>query len=452
LFDYILPSGPTFSSSLYPVYNDFLSPISLQAADRRARHRFALTLVLGFLLWLLLGLFIGVVGGEGAWWGDQPYRARWPGALEPIPLADGNVTRCADFLRTLPTSVIVVPPDSNKGHFIIPGRGRDSNDNDYMQRDSLGRGLFDDDDGDDGHTHTIYKSKVFFHIPIDGENGFFTLARGHYSSGPITYVLEEPKAPKDSPSDEDEVLHYGDTKGKSSQVEVEVVARWNDKELLKSSKVCTLSKHTNVTGGHHYTEYGIGIYTPSHDYPSQHRHLSFETVVRFPPSGLAKLRSLALEGPNFAPVDINLHPLTFDRADFNTSNGSIRAQSDFYAALANIRTSNGAIEGQFSIEDKLDLQSTNGRIDVNVNLIKKATSEEEKQDGQAMSKIQVNAHTNNGNVYINYLKHPQGVVLSSSARSTNGDAGVTHQPAFEGTFSVSNTKPYRCDARLVEDD
>lgn len=430
--------GPTFSRALYPVYNNPFSVSALKEADKRARRRFALTLILGFLLWLLLGLFVGILGGEGAWWGDRPYDSRWPGALEPIPEADGDVMHCADFLKTLPTSVIVLPP-SDKGHFVIPGSQQPHSSpasslspsawwSDEQETTTLSSG---DWGGDDGRQHTIYKSKVYFHLPITSEDGFFTLARGRYSAGPIKYILEEPQASKDSPSDAG-----GSSSSSTSsshiaslpKIEIEVVARWNDKELLKSSKVCTLSKHTNST--HRTSEYGVGIYTPSRDFPGAYRHLSFETIIRIPPSGLDSLKFLSLEGPMFAPVEINLSPVTFGTAHFNTSNGSIRAHSPLIASDIDMKTSNGAIEGNFSISNKLLLQSSNGRIDAHVDLVK---SDEAKD----MPHIDVKAHSTNGNVYVNYVRHPQDVVLSSSAKTTNGDAVVTHQPAFEGDFRVS---------------
>ncbi|KAK9900203.1 hypothetical protein P389DRAFT_165404 [Cystobasidium minutum MCA 4210] len=441
---YSQPTGPTFTRAVYPIYNNPFTPGALAAADKRARRRFALTLILGFLLWLILGLFIGVVGGEGAWWGDRPYDSRWPGALEPIPDSDGDVSHCADFLKNLPTSVIVVPP-ADKGHFIIPPHAPSASSLSSQQSgyvsdyDEVVSGAGGDwGGGDDGHQRTIYKSRVFFHLPITSADGLFTLARGQYSSGPIKFVLEEPHASKDSPSDKDEAAEdhvaSSSSSGSSSSIEVEVTARWNDKELLKSSKVCALTKHANST--HHHTERGIGIYTPSHEVPGAYRHLSFETVVRIPPKGLESLKSLALFGPMFAPVDIDLAPVTFSHASFNTSNGSIHVLSALSASIIEMKTSNGAIDGNFSVSDKLLLTSSNGRIDAHVALAK---GREAGEDTATSSDIEVKAHTTNGNAYVRYTKHPQDVVLASSVKTTNGDAAVTHQPAFEGRFSLSTS-------------
>lgn len=418
------PAGPSYSRAIFPVFNNPFSPAAIAAADKRARQRFALTLVLGFLLWLVLGLFVGVVGGEGAAiWGDHPYDSRWPGALEPIPEADGHVLHCADFLKTLPTAVIVLPP-TNKGQFVLPGQQHAISSHEQPnERTTLNSG---DWGGDDGRQHTIYKSKVYFHVPISSEDGFFTLARGRYSAGPIRYVLEEPQSPRDSPTDDEESSTSSNTVAQP-KIEIEVVAKWNDKELLKSSKVCALSKHSNST--HRPTEYGVGIYTPSHDFPGAYRHLSFETVIRIPPSGLRSLRSLELEGSMFSPVEINLSPVTFGKAHFNISNGVVRAQSKLIASSIDMHTSNGAIEGQFSVSERLLLQSSNGRIDAHVGLVKA-------DEATDTSHIVVKAHSTNGNVYVDYTDHPQGVVLASSAKTTNGDAVVTHQPTFEGSFSV----------------
>lgn len=358
--------------------------------------------------------------------------------MEPIPESDGDILHCADFLKTLPTAVIVVPP-ADKGHFVIPPHASSESEQQQQQllldTETLSSGGADWGGGDDERSRTIYKSRVFFHLPITSDEGLFTIARGQYSSGPIKYVLEERQASKDSPSDDGAQRIIEDPSKSSSSsssspqvIEVEVTARWNDKDLLKSSKVCALAKNSNST--RHHTERGIGIYTPSHEVRGAYRHLSFETIIRIPPKGLVALKTLSLQGPMFAPVDIDLPSVSFGHASFNTSNGSIYARSMLKSSTIEMKTSNGAIEGNFSVSDKLLLTSSNGRIDAHVDLVK-----EDSEDAQ--SDIEIEAHTTNGNAHVNYKKHPQGVVLASSVKTTNGDAIVTHQPAFEGTFSVS---------------
>jgi len=288
--------------------------------------------------------------------------------------------------------------------------------------------------GGGGSPYTVYKSKSYFHFDVDEQDGFFLVGRGRFSVGPVKFVLEEPKS-------KDLAVHRQGL-AKVPVIEVEVTARWNDKDLLKTTKVCSLTRRRNGTSDdlvgddreayyHSGKDYGVGIYSPQPDYPDQYRHLSFETIVRFPPSALPRLKNLFLRGPSFTPLDVALSPMQFEHVHFKTENGAVSVPPSYSLAANNltVHTSNGRVEGTFNVSKALHLESSNGAVEARVNLIKP-------QDAQTHH-ISAVGMTSNGNVKLEYLEHPYGVVLESSAQTSNGNAYVDHQPAYEGSFVVS---------------
>ena len=374
-------------------------------------------MILGFLVWAVCGTIIGLLGGEGAGWRDKPYHSDWPGALPKIPDEDGNRTACTDFLKALPTSAFIGLPHNGDERWIprphLP----------FIPSVSIKRQAetLEAERDQSGPPYSFYKSKSFFHFEVTSEDGFYIVGRGRYSIGPVQFVLEEPQG--DS--------HLSQS-GKPV-IEVEVAARWNDKELLKTSKVCSLVRNGTDSSGKG-RDYGLGIYTPQPEYPEQYRYLSFEIIVRFPPSSLASLRFLGLAGPSFSPVDLALSPINFDVVDIRTENGALVVTPPYSLSsrYATLQTSNSRIEGIYNTTDTLRLQSTNGPIRAKVNLIKVLKSE-------MLEMRAVLAETTNGGVQLQYGQHPYNVVLNSTTRTTNGDADVRHGSAFEGDFHVRYT-------------
>lgn len=419
-------AGPTFSQAMYRI--DPFTVEALNSADRRARHRFVSALLLGFLVWLSCGLVLGLVGGEGAGWWDHrdKHQVQWPGEVPRAPREDGKVGQCADFLKGLPTSAIAMPLVGKD-----PQRWT-SVDVDPVTTEVLLTEIEEIDSGDgdveisnanEGHPpNTFYRSKSYFSIELSELDGFYLLARGRFSVGPVTLLVEEPK----------HVSSASPSSGKPT-VEVEVDARWNDKELLKSCKVCSISRNSTIPG-HRGREYGVGIYSPEPQYSDPYHHVSFETIVRFPPSGLHALASLNVTGPSFSPVEMSLPGLSFDHIDVNTQNGPVlvRAGSALASRSARVHTSNGRIEGTYNVSDQLSLLSTNGPIRTLINLA--AREDERDRDDGTRS---VHVKTTNGGISLTYMPHPSGLVLQSRAETTNGDADVRHSTLFEGDFSVS---------------
>ena len=381
--------GPTFSSSLYPIYNDPFSLDNLRRADKRARRRAMFTVVLGFMMWTILGLLVTIIGGEGAGLlGDSRpswSRNRWPGPLPRQPTQDGNITSsgCADLLKTLPSSV-------------IRATGKEETKD----------------------LHTLYKTKSYFHFEVDESDGVFLLGRGRYSNGPVHVIVEEPKSHK-----------AGELASDKPIVEIEVMAIWNDKDLLKTVKVCPLSREAN-RGALTWPEYGVGIYTPAPEYTEPGKRLSFETIIRLPPSS-SKLQSLTVHGQNFYPLSVAASPISFARVDLSSVNGVVTIPEGYQLAgdVLYAYASNGKIDGTFNVSSDLRLESQNGPIKADINLLAKKGYQ---------NPISVTATTSNGYVDLNYLQHPQNVVLLSTAKTSNGDAKVRHLPAFEGDFSVSS--------------
>jgi DUF4097 and DUF4098 domain-containing protein YvlB len=128
-----------------------------------------------------------------------------------------------------------------------------------------------------------------------------------------------------------------------------------------------------------------------------------------------------------------LSPITFDSVDIKTHNGPLVVPPSFSLASKDtrLRTSNGRIEGVYNTTNQLLLESTNGPIHANVNLIQ--------LDATAIEKRNVVARTTNGGIQLAYMQHPYGVVLDSLATTTNGDADIKHGLAFEGKFEVGHT-------------
>lgn len=396
-------AGPTYSATLFPVFNDPMSLDNLRRADRRARRRAVLTVVLGFMMWTLLGLLVTIIGGEGAGlFGDSDGRPswsrrgnRWPGALPRQPIQDGNITSagCADYLRTLPSSGT--------------------------------KDVSADPEAQDQHSGTVYRTKAFFQFELDqdGKDGVVLLGRGRFANGPVHVVVEEPKSHKVAL----------DTAASGKPIaEIEVMAIWNDKDLLKTVKVCPLARAAGVKDNDNWTERGVGIYTPNPSYTEPGKRLSFETIIRLPPSGLSQqqLRSLTVHGQNFYPLSVAASPLRFGRVDLKSVNGVVSVPESCQLAAQTVYAyaSNGRIEGTFNVSSSLRLESENGQIRASVNLVSVAKGGAQEAD--------VSATTSNGYIDLRYLQHPTGVVLRSSARTSNGDAKVHHQPAFEGNFSV----------------
>jgi len=337
---------------------------------------------------------------------------------------------------SLPTSAIIIPP-TQVGPITYPRLCADQLGTANIAANHEGMDVLGGSSDSSPHT-TLYKSKSYFHFDVSEQDGFYLLGRGRFSVGPVKYLLEEPKSKS-----------FNATPGSKPVIEVEVAAVWNDKELLKSTKVCSLTRKRgqdstiNDNAGPLSKaagmDYGVGIYSPRPDYPDQYRQLSFETVVRFPPSALAHFDNLGLEGPSFAPVDVALSPISFDSVHFDTANGAVTVPHRYSLAAEkmDIATSNGHVAGTFNVSRQLHLQSQNGRIEAKVNLIE--LNEHRSQSSLAVQPIDVSAVTSNGGVTLHYLEHPYGVVLSSEARTSNGNAEVSHQPAFEGSFELETS-------------
>lgn len=390
-------TGPTYNPGLFPAYNDPFSPEAIIAADRRARRRFVTALGLGFLTYVLCGVIIGLAGGQG-WWDNDSINGSWPGKLVRSPSMDGNTTECVNFLKSLPSSSIELP---------------------RRRLDTQAQPKANAAEHRPDKTNVYYKSKTYLHLPLTTTDGLFILGYGRYAVGPVKFVVEEPQ--------DSHRLAWDRSK---PSVEVEVVAVWNDKELLSSTKVCAMQRAGTLPRDTPYIERGVGIYTPQPAYPDQHRQVSFETVVRFPPSALHELQSLAVRGAGLSPVEIAIPHTQFDRIDLNTSLGPVTVPSShlLMARELKVRTENGQIDGTFNVSELLDLTTSNGAIRARVNLQKPGRSDFED--------VHVAAQTSNGYIVMEYPSHPYGVVLNSSLRSSNGDVSARMGSAFEGGFAM----------------
>lgn len=387
-----------------------------------------MSLVLGIFLWAALGTLVGFIGGDGAsWWGgdgsdkggDWHGRGSWPGNLKRLPEQDGNVTECADFLKSLPTGAIVIPSPADTidmGRRIPEGERWNQNHWPRWLRNRMANLPFtgtsvDAQDVPGSDTSTFYKSKTYFHVPVTAKDGLFLLGSGRFSVGPVTVVVTEPA--------------HSSGKDGVARVEYEVIARWNDKDLLKSAKVCSLERSSKQGDG---MTRGVGIYTPAPEFSDPYRHLSFETIIRIPP-GLVSISDLTIDGPIFSPLSLDVPSVQFSTVNLTTQDSTVRSDKPLRAESIAIRNTNGDISGLFNVSETLSLVTSNGGIEASVHLL----------DSSSHSDANVAVQTTNGNAALTYLSQPESRTLQSSCISNNGRVSVLHRPTFSGTFSLSTT-------------
>ena len=380
--------GTAFQPNRWPVYNDPFSPTALAHADSRARRRFVKALIFGFLVWLALGLILGLSIFED--WNPEPGwkrgrfhpRPGWSGNRPDPPPGDGKVTSCGAFTSA---------PD------VILGT-EDWNDDDELE-----------------------KRAAIFHLSVPEAGGFFLNARGALSTGSVKFEVSEPLHRNSS-------LNNGD--GEDS-IEVQVEARYDDDDLVELANVCVLERKTS-TGS---PAVGVGIYTPPSDaiYSSAISHLTFRITVRIPPS-LTSLNSFDVHGP-MLDISGSLPSPHIRLLNLKTLDSQINLDQLFVTS-AKLSTSNGNIQGFFNVSNSLDASSQNGKISLQVAL---HPFDAEDSEDFASNATSVQATTTNGAIEIEYLDVPFDHTLHSSLRSTNGRAQANLPETFEGKVEIETT-------------
>ncbi|KAF8195295.1 hypothetical protein K438DRAFT_1674007 [Mycena galopus ATCC 62051] len=300
-----------------------------------------------------------------------------------------------------------------------------------------------------------YSADASFELPVSADT-LFLISRnaGHrraFSTGRVNYLQSE------------EV---------SDSVKVDITAYFWHEEYLEHSKVCLLKHGEDQTG--------VGIFTKWHG--ERHRHsnrekLRFEVTVTFPrtddESDLSINRFLTdleifsqtfadLSHVAFGKLDlktavaaIHAESLSAGNASIRTSVGAIKIQS-LIAPEASISTSMGPIEGMYN-GSKLILTTSNGAINVDVNLSNDADDAAELKMHTSNGHIQGNvnlvsakedsseaafviaARTSHGRVGVDVLSAPLNSNITLQATTAIGAAAVSLPATYEGSFRASTS-------------
>ncbi|GJE91648.1 hypothetical protein PsYK624_077980 [Phanerochaete sordida] len=215
--------------------------------------------------------------------------------------------------------------------------------------------------------------------------------------------------------------------------------------------------------------HGLAVKTPMRC--GQDERMFFDIRVHLPrgsaqqPQRVANLES---DLGNFAHVLGDLADgVQFGRIALTGANEPIQAKS-LSADVAQIRTSNAAVEGHYITNNKLSLNTDNGGIDAAITLtnaggrattldlgasngeVSAALTLLSTQQGGSGGSFAVDAQTSNGGVHLRVPEAPLDAALRLHAASAIGDVTAALPPAFEGAFALAQSFPapeVRWDAR-----
>lgn len=210
------------------------------------------------------------------------------------------------------------------------------------------------------------RSTASFSLPVKEGDSVFIHGHGSFAKGRISLDVSS-----------------------SDQVEVDVIASYNDEALIHLMNVCHVTKHEpSVNQRDTANQVGLVIYvslteraypvilppcpylclyiqTPSPEVgPYPDSDLEFRVNVRLPRS-LKSLYTMQIRGDMFVIKAEDLSSISIARLDFETTLGSI-SLSKILSHAARIRTQNGRIDGFFSISKTLSLATKNGAINAQV--------------------------------------------------------------------------------------
>ncbi|KAG1723123.1 uncharacterized protein EDB91DRAFT_1255762 [Suillus paluster] len=236
-----------------------------------------------------------------------------------------------------------------------------------------------------------YSAEAFLELPVDSDAIYF-FTRGSQQSGHVDIVQST------KPTD---------------KVGVRVRVGYHARKALDHVNVCRLERQAD--------ENGIGILTPAFSYfPGNGQQLRFE--------------AFETETSNYSQDVADVwDTISFDRISLRTSNGPVNAKS-ITTEDGFIRSSNGAIKGHFNSGSSLKLETSNGpiqaKIDANVDLITRSGNG---------GIFDVQTHTSNGHVSLEYTDMPVNALLTSDTGSSNAAISLKLHSNFEGSFDVNTS-------------
>jgi len=373
---------------------------SRSSANRRFIKAFVVALFIWILTWAMCRSLYSL--GDG----------RWGVITEPRP-TDGEVIQC-----DLPWSTPVLRPP------IIPSP-------------VLHRG---DPKLSTPVTLAPYSSNLTLHLPLSSHLLYF-LARGSHSQGVLRLVASE-----------DLVGH--------DYAQVDVDVRYWKFDHRSRATLCLLKKDE---GAH-----GLGIFTAAQQWPTipAKERLHFTVTVRLPASekSLLTLRALDSNLPLFRHEILDLeNKVSFESLTLRGTNAGIRSDS-VSVHHAEFETTNGPITGSFTATEKLVLTTSNGAIDVRVDLSNNKDTHVasdlllKTNNARIISTILLREHnsttggaftvtskTSNARVEHTFPTAPSYSSLNLNSQTSNAGTSVQLHPSYEGSFHLrsSNAGPPR---------
>ncbi|KAG2137331.1 hypothetical protein BD769DRAFT_1437725 [Suillus cothurnatus] len=265
-----------------------------------------------------------------------------------------------------------------------------------------------------------YSSEAFLELPVDSD-ALYLFTRGSQQSGHVDIVQST------QPTD---------------KVGVRVRVGYLTREALN---------HVNTN------ENGVGILTPAFSYfAGNGQQLRFDVKITLPAGkngDALHIKAFETETSNYSQDIADVwNTISFDRMSLRTSNGHVNAKS-VTVEDGSIRSSNGAIKGHFNSGSSLKLITSNAPIQASVSLLNEenGTVSELKMitsNGKIDANVDlvthsghggifdVETHTSNGHVTLEYTDMPINSILRSEARSSNAAMSVKLYSTFEGSFDV----------------
>ncbi|KAJ7777698.1 hypothetical protein DFH07DRAFT_797566 [Mycena maculata] len=297
-----------------------------------------------------------------------------------------------------------------------------------------------------------YAADASFELPVSAET-LFLISRSArhraFAAGHVNYVQSEDV---------------------SDTVKVDITARFWLDEYLDASKVCLLKRGEDESGVGIFTKWDRGRHS------KEHEKLRFEVTVTFPqtsedsPLAIKKLSTdLEIFTQIFGDVsNINFNSLfvkgslggvyaetlSTENAKIRTSLGAIKIQS-LIAEDADVSTSMGPIEGTYNSSNVLVLHTSNGAINVDVNLFNEgedpAKLRMHTSNGFIQGKINLEsskgpdasfdlaARTSNSRIALDVLASPLDATLALRATTSIGSVSVKLPTTYEGSFDATTS-------------
>ncbi|KAG9017823.1 hypothetical protein FRB93_004634 [Tulasnella sp. JGI-2019a] len=287
------------------------------------------------------------------------------------------------------------------------------------------------------HTDAPYAATASITLPIEEATTLFFHSGGSSSQGQLTIVTADPAT---------------GARGNVAGIDIKV-KYWNPR-AWRDSNVCTMKRAER--------DFGLGIY--SHWRSWGWKQLVVEVVVTLPASQAQPLVLKGIESQLSSFTHklgdlartVSLESLNLHSSDAHISAKSVSARS------FDVRTSNAPITGSFNVTDKLNIFSSNGHIDVDIqatndNLetrtvvelftsnapIKSTISLLTSRENDKGPRFLIMPMTSNNHLDITIPAAPLDSRLTFTGATSNAPARLTLPPTFEGKIlsGTSNAKP-----------